>query len=63
MTMSAPHSIGRFRYGVATVESMISGIPAAWATSARPSRSAISPEGFAIVSAKISFVVSVIAAA
>jgi hypothetical protein len=63
MTMSAPHSNGRVRYGVATVESMISGMPAAWATSASPSMSAISPDGFATVSAKMSLVLSVIAAA
>ena len=53
MTMSAPHSIGRLRYGVETVESMMSGMPASCATSASPSMSAISPDGFAIVSAKI----------
>jgi hypothetical protein len=61
--MSAPHSKGRLRNGVAMVESMMSGMPAAWATSARPSMSAISPDGFAIVSAKMSLVLSVMAAA
>ena len=45
------------------VESMMSGRPCAWATSARPSMSAISPDGFATVSAKTSLVLSVIAAA
>ncbi len=52
MTMSAPHSMGRLRYGVAMVESMTSGTPAACATAASPSMSAISPDGFATVSAK-----------
>ena len=41
----------------------MSGMPWAWATSASASRSAISPDGFAIVSAKMSLVLSVIAAA
>ena len=63
MTTSAPHSIGRLRYGVAIVESMMSGRWCACATSARPSMSAISPDGFAIVSAKMNLVFSVIAAA
>ena len=49
--------------GVATVASIISGTPAACATSARPATSATSPEGFATLSAKTTFVRSVIAAA
>ena len=40
--MSAPHSNGRIRYGVATVLSTISGTPAAWATPATPSMSRMS---------------------
>src|SRR5665648_1082685 len=63
MTMSAPCSIGRHRYGVARVESITSGTPAAWATSARPAMSAISPEGFPITSAKTTLVSGRIAAA
>ncbi|OUD86978.1 hypothetical protein BC477_03210 [Clavibacter michiganensis subsp. michiganensis] len=45
------------------VESMTSGTPAACATAASPSMSAISPDGFATVSAKTSLVRSVMAAA
>ena len=63
MTTSAPCSIGRHRYGVAVVASTISGTPAAWATSARPARSATSPLGFDTTSANTSLVRSVIAAA
>ena len=61
--MSAPHSMGRFRYGVGIVESTMNGMPWACATSASASRSAISPDGFAIVSTKSALVLSVIAAA
>ena len=61
--MSAPCSIGRHRYGVASVASTASGTPAAWATSASAAMSAISPDGFEITSANTTFVRSVIAAA
>src|SRR5690606_316067 len=50
ITMSAPCSIGRTRYGVASVASTTSGTPAAGATSARPARSATSPDGLATTS-------------
>ena len=50
--MSAPHSIGRIRYGVATVLSTISGTPASWATAATPSMSRMSFFGLAMVSPK-----------
>ena len=50
MTMSAPCSIGRHRYGVLSVASTMSGMPAPCATRARPSRSAISDDGFAMSS-------------
>ena len=63
MTMSAPCSIGRHRYGVANVASTISGTPAACATSASAAMSAISPDGLAIASANTTFVRSVMAAA
>jgi hypothetical protein len=63
MTMSAPCSMGRTRYGVARVASTTKGIPAACATSARPARSAISPDGFAMTSAYSTLVSGRIAAA
>ena len=62
-TMSAPHSIGRQRYGVAVVLSTTRGTPASWATAARPSRSAIAPDGLATVSVWINRVRGVTAAA
>ena len=60
--MSAPCSIGRHRYGVAMVASMISGRPRSWATSASAATSVTSPEGFATISANTQRVRSVIAA-
>ena len=63
MTMSAPKSSGRQRYGVATVLSTTSGIPASRATEARPSRSATAPDGLATTSVWISFVLGRSAAA
>ena len=59
--MSAPNSIGRQRYGVAKVLSIISGTPASWAILATFSISKTFKLGFPIVSAKIAFVFSVIA--
>ena len=50
ITMSAPCSIGRQRYGVASVESMTSGRFSAWATSARAAMSATVPDGLATIS-------------
>ena len=50
MTMSAPCSSGRHRYGVASVESTTSGTPASCATSASASRSATVPAGLAMIS-------------
>ncbi len=61
--MSAPCSIGRHRYGVASVASITSGSPAACATSASAAMSATSPDGFATTSANSSLVRGVIAAA
>ena len=49
-TMSAPWSSGRQRYGEASVASMASGTPAAWATSPSASRSATVPAGLAMIS-------------
>ena len=49
--------------GGVVVESTMNGIPCACATSASASRSAISPDGFAIVSTKSAFVFSWMAAA
>ena len=60
--MSAPNSIGRIRYGVATVLSTTSGTPASWATPATPSMSRMSFFGFEIVSAKNAFVFGLTAA-
>ena len=54
--MSAPHSRGRMRYGVATVLSMTSGTPASWATAATASMSRMSFFGLEIVSPKNSLV-------
>ena len=50
--MSAPHSIGRTRYGVPTVLSTISGTPTRCATVATASMSRMSPRGLGIDSAK-----------
>ena len=50
--MSAPHSKGRMRYGVAIVLSTISGTPASCAMAATASMSRMWFFGFAIVSAK-----------
>ena len=50
--MSAPHSSGRIRYGVATVLSTISGTPTSWAAVATFSMSRMSCLGLEIVSAK-----------
>ncbi len=46
-TMSAPHSIGRHRYGVANVLSTTSGTPIPWAIAATASRSSTVPGGVA----------------
>ena len=54
--MSAPHSSGRIRYGVATVLSTMSGTPASCATAATPSMSRTSCLGLEMVSAKKSLV-------
>ena len=54
--MSAPHSIGRHRYGVANVLSTISGTPCSCATAATASMSSTLPPGLPIVSAKNAFV-------
>ncbi len=56
MTTSAPCSIGRMRYGVATVLSTNSGTPASWATSAIPAMSRTFWSGLEIVSPKKSLV-------
>jgi hypothetical protein len=50
MTISAPHSIGRQRYGEAKVLSMISGAPASCAIAATVAMSRILPPGLPIVS-------------
>ena len=50
--MSAPHSIGRHRYGVANVLSTISGRSWSWATAASASMSRTLPAGLPIVSPK-----------
>ena len=52
ITMSAPHSIGRHRYGVANVLSTISGSSCSWAIPATVSMSSTLPAGLPIVSAK-----------
>ena len=52
ITMSAPHSIGRHRYGVANVLSTISGNSWAWATVASASMSRTLLAGLPIVSPK-----------
>ncbi len=57
-TMSAPHSIGRIRYGEGTVLSIISGTPSAWATPATPSMSKMSFFGLGMVSPKKHLVLS-----
>ena len=49
-TMSAPHSIGRQRYGVANVLSIISGASCSWAIEATVSMSSTLPPGLPIVS-------------
>ena len=55
-TMSAPHSIGRHRYGVANVLSTISGSSLSCAMAATVSMSSTFPAGLPIVSAKNAFV-------
>ena len=52
ITMSAPHSTGRHRYGVANVLSTISGSSCSCAMSATVSMSSTFPAGFPIVSPK-----------
>ncbi len=49
-TMSAPHSMGRMRYGVGTVLSTMSGMPLSWATLLTPSMSNTSLRGLASTS-------------
>ena len=56
ITMSAPHSIGRHRYGVANVLSTISGSSWACAMDATVSMSSTFPPGLPIVSPKNAFV-------
>ena len=51
-TMSAPHSIGRIRYGVASVLSTISGTPFSWAMLLTPSMSSTSWRGLETTSPK-----------
>ena len=60
--MSAPHSRGRIRNGVAIVLSTISGTPASWATAATPSMSSTSDFGLEMVSPKNSLVLGCTAA-
>ena len=54
--MSAPHSSGRMRNGVAIVLSTTRGTPASWATAATPSMSSTSDLGLEMVSPKNSLV-------
>jgi hypothetical protein len=54
--MSAPCSSGRQRYGVASVASIASGTPAAWAIAPSDAMSAIVPAGLAMISVYSSFV-------
>ena len=61
MTMSAPHSKGRQRYGVAMVLSTISGTPWRRAIAATASRSMTMPPGLARLSTKIALHFGVIA--
>ncbi len=56
ITMSAPHSIGRHRYGVANVLSTTSGSSRECAMAATVSMSSTFPPGLPIVSAKNAFV-------
>src|SRR5581483_229536 len=56
VTMSAPHSIGRQRYGVAKVESITSGAPCSCAIFATASMSSTLPPGLPIVSPYRTFV-------
>ena len=56
ITMSAPHSIGRHRYGVANVLSTISGSSCSCAIAATASMSSTLPAGLPIVSPKNAFV-------
>ncbi len=55
-TMSAPHSMGRHRYGVANVLSTISGTPCSWAMPATVAMSRTLPPGLPMVSAKSALV-------
>ena len=61
-TMSAPHSSGRTRYGVAKVLSTTSGMPALWATAATASMSIRLLLGLPSVSMNMALVLSVMAA-
>ena len=61
ITMSAPHSIGRHRYGVANVLSTISGRSCSCAMAATASMSRTFPPGLPMVSPKNAFVVGRIA--
>ena len=56
--MSAPHSIGRQRYGVANVLSTSSGTPCSCAMPATASMSSTLPPGLPIVSQKKAFVLA-----
>ena len=56
ITMSAPHSIGRHRYGDANVLSTISGSSCSCAMAATASMSSTFPPGLPIVSPKNAFV-------
>ncbi len=58
ITMSAPHSIGRHRYGVANVLSTISGISCSCAMAATVSMSSTLPAGLPIVSPKNALVLA-----
>ena len=62
ITMSAPHSIGRQRYGVAKVLSIIRGTPLSCAIFANFSISKTVSAGFASVSPKTAFVLGLNAA-
>jgi len=56
ITMSAPHSIGRHRYGVAKVLSTIRGMSCSWAMVATASMSSTFPPGLPMVSPKSALV-------
>jgi len=63
MTISAPCSIGRNKYGVAKVLSTSSGIPFLWASAATASTSTMVEFGLPSVSINIAFVLGLIASA